>query len=76
VKEGEEKLKNGCLFEGGPELKKPRTRSSRAARDGHARVPLGIPTACFPISREFDPFRALPEARFALYKGHFARNHL
>jgi hypothetical protein len=59
-------------------LKKPRTRASPscAAHDGHARVPLGIPTALSPMSREFEPVRSLPEVRFALYKGHFARNHL
>jgi hypothetical protein len=59
-------------------FKKPRTLTppSRAARDGHARVPLGTPTALFPISREFEPVRSLPEACFALHKGHFARNHL
>jgi hypothetical protein len=28
------------------------------------------------MSREFEPVRSLPEVRFALYKGHFARNHL
>ena len=48
----------------------------RLARDDHAPVPLGIPTALFPISRGFDPVHSLPEARFALYEGHFARNHL
>jgi hypothetical protein len=28
------------------------------------------------MSREFEPVRSLPEVRFALYKGHFAGNHL
>jgi hypothetical protein len=78
VKRGEENSKNGCWLEGELELKKPRTRASPscAAHDGHARVPLGIPTALSPMSREFEPVRSLPEVRFALYKGHFARNHL
>jgi hypothetical protein len=60
------------------EFKKPRTRASPscAAHDGHAQVPLGIPTALSPMSREFEPVRSLPEVRFALYKGHFAGNHL
>ncbi len=68
----------GCGFEGEPEFKKQGTRASPsgAAHDGHARVPLGIPTALSPMSREFEPVRSLPEVRFALYKGHFARNHL
>jgi hypothetical protein len=48
----------------------------KLARDEHAPGPLGIPTALFPIPRGFDPFHSLPEARFALYEGHFARNHL
>ena len=48
----------------------------RLARDDHAPGPLGIPTALFFIPRGFDPFRSLREARFALYEGHFARNHL
>jgi hypothetical protein len=60
------------------EFKKPRTRASPscAAHDGHAQVPLGIPTALSPMSREFEPVRSPPEVRFALYKGHFAGNHL
>ena len=45
-------------------------------RDDHARVPLGIATALFPIPRGFDPIRSLLNARFALYKGHFVGNHL
>uniref|UniRef100_A0A2N9HXA2 Uncharacterized protein n=1 Tax=Fagus sylvatica TaxID=28930 RepID=A0A2N9HXA2_FAGSY len=78
TRKGEENSKNGCWFEGEPEFKKPGTRASPscAAHDGHARVPLGIPTALSPMSREFEPVRSLPEVRFALYKGHFARNHL
>jgi hypothetical protein len=78
VRRGEENSKNGCWLEGELEFKKPRTRASPscAAHDGHARVPLGIPTALSPMSREFEPVRSLPEVRFALYKGHFARNHL
>ena len=48
----------------------------KLARDHHAPVPLGIPTALFPIPRGFDPVHSLPEARFALYEGYFARNHL
>jgi hypothetical protein len=28
------------------------------------------------MSREFEPVRSPPEVRFALYKGHFAGNHL
>ena len=47
----------------------------KLARDDHARVPLGIPTALFSLPRGFDPVHSLPEARFALYEGHFARNH-
>ena len=47
----------------------------RLARDDHARVPLGIPTALFLIPRGFGPVHSLPEARFALYEGHWARNH-
>ena len=50
-------------------------KKKKFARDDHARVPLGIPTALFPIPREFGPIHSLPEARFALYEGHFARNH-
>jgi hypothetical protein len=75
VRRGEENSKNGCWLEGELEFKKPRTRASPscAAHDGHARVPLGIPTALSPMSREFEPVRSLPEVRFALYKGHFAR---
>jgi hypothetical protein len=78
VKRGEENSKNGCWLEGELEFKKPGTRASPsgAAHDGHARVPLGIPTALSPMSREFEPVRSLPEVRFALYKSHFARNHL
>jgi hypothetical protein len=53
-----------------------RLKKTKLARDDHALVPLGIPTALFPIPRGFDPFHSLPEARFALYKGHFARSHL
>jgi hypothetical protein len=49
--------------------------SSRAVRDHHARVPLGISTALFPIPRRFDPIRSLLKACFALYKGHFVRDH-
>jgi hypothetical protein len=51
-------------------------KRQKLARDDHAPVPLGIPTALFLMPRGFDPFHSLPEARFALYKGHFARNHL
>ena len=40
-----------------------------------ARDPLGIPTALFPIPRGFGPVHSLLEARFALYEGHWARNH-
>jgi hypothetical protein len=50
--------------------------SSRAARDDHAQVPLGILTALFPIPCGFDHIRSLLKARFALYKGHFVGNHL
>jgi hypothetical protein len=48
----------------------------KLARDDHAPVPLGIPTALFPIPRGFDPFHSLLEARFALYEGHFAKSRL
>jgi hypothetical protein len=51
-------------------------KKGKLARDYHARVPLGIPMALFPMPRRFNPVRSLPEARFALYKGHLARNHL
>jgi hypothetical protein len=51
-------------------------KKRKLARDDHARVLLGIPTAFFPIPHRFDPVRSLLGARFALYKGHFARNHL
>ena len=51
-------------------------KKEKLARDDHARVPLGIPTALFPIPRGSDPIRSLLKARFALYKGHFAGNHL
>jgi hypothetical protein len=51
-------------------------KRQKLPRDDHAPVPLGIPTALSPIPRGFDPFRSLLEARFALYEGHFARNHL
>ena len=47
----------------------------KLARNDHARVPLGIPTALFPIPRGFGPVHSLLEARFALYEGHWARNH-
>ena len=47
----------------------------KLAHDDHARVPLGIPTALFPIPRGFGPIHSLPEARFTLYEDHFARNH-
>ena len=39
-------------------------------------MPLGIPTALFPIPRRFDPISSLPKARLALYKDHFMGNHL
>ena len=50
-------------------------KKKKLARDDHARVPLGIPTALSPIPRGFGPVHSLPEARFALYEGHLARNH-
>jgi hypothetical protein len=71
VKKEEKNSRDGCWLEEGSSLKK-----EKLARDDHARVPLGIPTALFPLPRGFDPVRSLPETRFALYKGHFARNHL
>ena len=40
------------------------------------RVPLGIPTALFPMPRGFDPVRSLLKTRLALYKDHFVGNHL
>ena len=51
-------------------------KRQKLARDDHAQVPLGIPTALFSLPRGLDPIHSLPEARFALYEGHFARNHL
>ena len=48
----------------------------KLARDDHAQVLLGIPTALFSLPRGFDLVHSLPEARFALYEGHLARNHL
>ena len=47
----------------------------KLARDDHAPGQLGIPTALFPIPRGFGPVHSLLEAHFALYEGHWARNH-
>uniref|UniRef100_A0A2N9FJU9 Uncharacterized protein n=1 Tax=Fagus sylvatica TaxID=28930 RepID=A0A2N9FJU9_FAGSY len=71
-------LGSGCLVLRADTRENPGGKNGvmTAARDRHARVPLGIPTALFPMSREFEPVRSLLEVRFALYKGHFARNHL
>ena len=71
VKKGGKNSRNNCWLEGGSSLKK-----GKLARDDHVRVPLGIPTALFPMPRGFDPVHSLPKARFVLNKGHFARNHL
>ena len=53
------------------------SKRNRGLKKGKlARVPLRTPTALFPMPHRFDPVRSLLEARFALYKGHLARNHL